>query len=103
MSTESGKALKELASAVKNMTFPSSTVEIHIRKSKHAASDLRSILENPSKNIDLQEIMAVLVVASVLTDIIKCVEKLSVHVHQLGKKAGFQQSHLKNKQELVSR
>ncbi|KAL0410186.1 UNVERIFIED_CONTAM: Aluminum-activated malate transporter 8 [Sesamum latifolium] len=92
MSTESGKALQELASAVKNMTFPLSTVEIHIRNSKDAASDLRSILENPSfpsKNMDLQEIMPVLVVAYVLTDIINCVEKLSVHVHELGKKAGF--------------
>ncbi|KAI3472083.1 hypothetical protein Pfo_029119 [Paulownia fortunei] len=92
MSTESGKALKELGSAIKNMTFPLSAAEIHIQNSKAAANDLKSILENsllPTK-ADLQEIMPLLVIACVLIDIIKFVEKISVSVDELSQKAHFQ-------------
>ncbi|KAL3825708.1 hypothetical protein ACJIZ3_021737 [Penstemon smallii] len=91
LSTESGKALKELATAIKNMTYPSSAVQSHIENSKAAADDIKSILENSSlpTKADLQEIMPVLVTASVLIDNIKCIEKISVSVLELSQMARF--------------
>ncbi|KAK4478794.1 hypothetical protein RD792_014293 [Penstemon davidsonii] len=91
LSMESGKALKELATAIKNMTYPSSAVQSHIENSKAAADDIKTILENSSlpTKADLQEIMPVLVTASVLIDNIKCVEKISVSILELSQKARF--------------
>lgn len=91
MSTESSKALKEVASAIKSMTFPSSGVETHTQNYKAAADDLKTILETCSlpTEADLQEIMPALVVASVLLDIIKCIDKISLSVHELSRMAGF--------------
>ncbi|KAK6147300.1 hypothetical protein DH2020_018212 [Rehmannia glutinosa] len=91
MCTESSKALKELSSAIKNMSFPLSSAEIHIQNSKAAANDLKNILENSSlpTKVDLQEIMPLLVITSVLIDIIKSVENISVSVDELSQKARF--------------
>lgn len=91
MSVESGKALRELATAIKTTSFPSSAVEIHLRNSKAAADELKNIMENSSfpTRAELKEIVAILVIASVLTDIIKFVEKISVSVNELSQKAGF--------------
>ncbi|KAL0309454.1 UNVERIFIED_CONTAM: Aluminum-activated malate transporter 8 [Sesamum radiatum] len=91
MSIECSKALKELSSAVKNMTFPSPAAKIHIQNSIATADDFKRILENSSlpTKTGLQEIMPVLVTASVLIDIIRCVEKISVSIDELSQKAGF--------------
>lgn len=91
MSLESGKALRELATAIKTTSFPSSAVEIHLRNSKAAADELKNIMENSSfpTKAELKEIAAILVIASVLTDIIKFVEKIAVSVNELSQKAGF--------------
>ncbi|KAL0346980.1 UNVERIFIED_CONTAM: Aluminum-activated malate transporter 8 [Sesamum calycinum] len=91
MSIECSKALKELSSAVKNMTFPSPAANIHIQNSIATADDFKRILENSSLSTKtgLQEIMPVLVTASVLIDIIRCVEKISVSIDELSQKAGF--------------
>ncbi|GFP86133.1 aluminum-activated malate transporter 8 [Phtheirospermum japonicum] len=93
MCTESSKALKELASAVKSMsTFPLSATETHVRRSKAAADHLKAIVENsdfPAKT-ELGEIMHLLVAASVLVDVIKCVEKLSDSINELSQKARFE-------------
>ncbi|KAK6130255.1 hypothetical protein DH2020_035996 [Rehmannia glutinosa] len=91
MCTETSKALKELSSAIKNMTYPLSSAEIYIQNSNAAANDLKSILETsslPTKS-DLQEIMPLLVITSLLIDIIKCVEKLSVSVDELSQRHVF--------------
>ncbi|KAI3447405.1 hypothetical protein Pfo_004070 [Paulownia fortunei] len=92
MSTESGKALKELASAIRKMTSPSSAAGTHAQNYKAATDDLKSILENTSlpTKADLQEIMPVLVTASVLIDITNFVDKISLSVHELSQKACFQ-------------
>ncbi|KAL9153623.1 hypothetical protein ABFS82_10G061400 [Erythranthe guttata] len=105
LSTESGKALKELASAIKNMTFPSSAViENHLNNSKSAAEDLKTMLDNfslsPNGKPDIQEIMTLLVIASLLTDIINCVEKISISVNELSEKARFRKENsTDNKQQ----
>ncbi|KAL3825707.1 hypothetical protein ACJIZ3_021736 [Penstemon smallii] len=91
LSTESSKALRELSHSLKNMRFPSSAVQIHIRNSKAAADYLKTTLENSSlpHKQNLQEIMQLIVISSVLTDIIKCVEEISVSVHELSRMARF--------------
>ncbi|KAK4432607.1 Aluminum-activated malate transporter 8 [Sesamum alatum] len=91
MSTESSKVLRELASAIKSMTFPSSGVETHTQNYKAAAADLKTILEASPLPTEahLQEIMPALVVASVLLDIIKCIDKISLSVHELSRMARF--------------
>ncbi|KAL3642740.1 hypothetical protein CASFOL_013555 [Castilleja foliolosa] len=96
MSIESSKALKELSNATRNMRFPSSAVETHIRNSKVAAEELEANiitlgnLSLPEHN--LQETMQLFLVASALIDIIKCIEKISISVNELAKKAHFKKS-----------
>ncbi|KAK6152261.1 hypothetical protein DH2020_014896 [Rehmannia glutinosa] len=86
MSTESGKALKELSLAIKKMTCPSSA---HTQNYKAATDDLKNILQNSSSKADLQEIMPLLVIASVLIDITTFVDKIALSVHELSQKACF--------------
>ncbi|KAL2481797.1 Aluminum-activated malate transporter 8 [Abeliophyllum distichum] len=90
ISLESGKSLNDLAAAIKNMVHPCAT-ETHIKNSIAAANELKSILESSSSlaKPDLQEIMPALVVASILIDIIKCIEKISESIHELSGKAHF--------------
>ncbi|KAL0374788.1 UNVERIFIED_CONTAM: Aluminum-activated malate transporter 8 [Sesamum radiatum] len=107
MSVECSKALKELSFAVKNMTFPSPAAKIYIQNSIATADDFKNILETSSVSTktDLQEIMSVLVTASVLIDIIRCVEKISVSVDELSQKAGFRKpiKSLEKQQQLLHR
>ncbi|KAH6807495.1 aluminum activated malate transporter family protein, partial [Perilla frutescens var. frutescens] len=86
MSRESGKALKELASAIKKMRHPSPSTS---QSAKSAADQLKIMLESPAKAEYLQEIMPIIVIASVLIDIINCVENISLSVHQLPLKQRF--------------
>lgn len=89
LSTESGKALKELASSLKAMTHPSAATS-HIQNSKEAIDDLKSTLEASSLGkSDLLEIIPAITVASLLIDISKCVEKISESIHELSDKACF--------------
>ncbi|KAL0410187.1 UNVERIFIED_CONTAM: Aluminum-activated malate transporter 8 [Sesamum latifolium] len=107
MSIECSKALKELSFAVKNMTFPSPAAKIHIQNSIATADDFKNILETSSLSTktDLQEIMSVLVTASVLIDIIRCVEKISASIDELSQKAGFRKpvKSLDKQQQLLHR
>ncbi|KAK6126503.1 hypothetical protein DH2020_039737 [Rehmannia glutinosa] len=95
MSTESGKALKELSLAIKKMTCPSSSSSSSSSSSAHtqnyraATDDLKNILQNSSSKADLQEIMPLLVIASVLIDITSFVDKIALSVHELSQKACF--------------
>ncbi|OMO62698.1 Aluminum-activated malate transporter [Corchorus capsularis] len=89
LSCESGKALKELASALRTMTQPPSQCP-HIAKSKNAANSLKSLLKTGlCKDIDLQEIVAVATVASLLLDVLSCTERISESVHEIASLARF--------------
>lgn len=93
MSMESGKALKELATTLKNMRAPSSNVAVHLNNSMAAAEELKYIMENSSLHTepDLNQILPILVVASILVDVVQFVEKISVSVHKLSEKACFKE------------
>ncbi|XP_011046418.1 PREDICTED: aluminum-activated malate transporter 8 [Populus euphratica] len=90
ISAECGKALKSLASAIKSMTFPSSA-NVHVENSKTAVKDLKISLKAVSLEHD-QELLAILpdaTVASILVEIVVCVEKISESVHELSNLAHF--------------
>ncbi|XP_008450296.2 aluminum-activated malate transporter 2-like [Cucumis melo] len=90
MSTESGKALKDLASSIRTMTLPR-LPNPHIEKSKAAAKDLKAALKiRPcNSSIDLLEIVPMATVASLLIDSISCIEKIAESVGELASLANF--------------
>lgn len=101
MSLESSKALKDLAGAIKNLTHPCEA-ETHVKNSKAAANEFKSILENSSLlaiQDDVQEIVPALVVASILINIINCIEKISDSIHELSEKSHFKNANSPEKQQ----
>uniref|UniRef100_A0A3Q7IL97 Aluminum-activated malate transporter n=1 Tax=Solanum lycopersicum TaxID=4081 RepID=A0A3Q7IL97_SOLLC len=98
MCIESSKVLKELAFSIKTMTQPSSSAaEIHLCHSKTAVDDFKSILTTTetlliSNKLDLLEIFPAITVASVLIDVINCVEKMSESVEDLSVQAHFKKA-----------
>ncbi|CAK7332019.1 unnamed protein product [Dovyalis caffra] len=89
MSSESGKALKEIALAIKSLTPPSSASP-HIVKSKNAAKNLKFLLNTDlCKDIDLLEVVPAATVTSLLIDVISCTEKIADSIHELASLAQF--------------
>ena len=90
MTQQSGKALKELASAIRTMTQPSST-DSHIENSKAAAKNLKSLLKIGlwEDSTTLLEIIPTAAVASTVMDIVECTERISEAVHEPASLAHF--------------
>ena len=87
--SESGKALRELASAVKKLTQPTS-VNAHIEKSKMATENLKSMLNSRLlEDANLQEVMQSAAVALILIDVVPCIMKIADAVHNLASLANF--------------
>ncbi|KAI3924169.1 hypothetical protein MKX01_029704 [Papaver californicum] len=87
---ESGKALQEISSAIKNMTYPF-TVSTHIANAKTAADDLHTALETitlENTNI-LDDVMPAASVISLLLEIIECTENIAESVKELACLAKF--------------
>eukprot|EP00258_Populus_trichocarpa_P012679 XP_002322786.3 aluminum-activated malate transporter 8 [Populus trichocarpa] len=90
MSIECSMALESLASAIKTMTLPSSA-NVHVENSKNAIKDLKIAIETVSldQDQDLLAIVPAATVASIIIEIVKCVENLSESVHELSNLAHF--------------
>ncbi|XP_052200134.1 aluminum-activated malate transporter 8-like [Diospyros lotus] len=91
MSLESSKALKELATSIKTMTHPSAA-DVHMENSKTAAAKLKAAIEAASRETEtsnLLDIIPAVAAASVLADIIKCIDKIGESVHELSHQAHF--------------
>ncbi|KAJ6309721.1 hypothetical protein OIU76_014621 [Salix suchowensis] len=89
MSTESGKALKELALAIRTTTAPSSA-GIYIIKSKNATENIKSLFNSTlSKDTPPQEIVPATTVISLLVDVVSCTEKIAESVYVLASLARF--------------
>ncbi|XP_062014210.1 aluminum-activated malate transporter 2-like [Rosa rugosa] len=87
--TESGKALKELAAALKKMTR-SSSADSHIACSKAAVESLKlSLKRGIWKDANLLETIPSAAVASLLIEVVACVEKIAEAVHELASVAHF--------------
>ncbi|KAK2370119.1 aluminum activated malate transporter family protein [Trifolium repens] len=89
ISLESGKALKESSLMIKNMS-KLSTPKSHVLNAKNAAESLKSILRtNPWEGADHLEIIPASTVASLLIDIVICVDQICEAVDELGSLANF--------------
>ncbi|PNX55305.1 aluminum-activated malate transporter 2-like protein, partial [Trifolium pratense] len=89
ISMESGKALKESSLMIKKMS-KSSTPKSHVLNAKNAAESLKSILRtNPWEGADHLEIIPASTVASLLIDIVICVEQICEAVDELASLANF--------------
>ncbi|XVF19632.1 hypothetical protein REPUB_Repub11eG0127300 [Reevesia pubescens] len=90
VSYESSKALKELASTFRKMVRTRSAI-LHIGSSKTAAEELKTLLKTSQwEEADhLLEIIPAASVASLLLEIIECIEKIDESVNELAKVASF--------------
>ncbi|PSS15863.1 Aluminum-activated malate transporter like [Actinidia chinensis var. chinensis] len=89
MSSESSKALKTLAMAIKTVTNPSSS-SIHIENSKVAIDELKTAMDDALRErFDLLKIVPAITMASILMDIIKSIEEISESIHELSHQACF--------------
>ncbi|GAB4859845.1 hypothetical protein Ancab_011325 [Ancistrocladus abbreviatus] len=90
MSIESGKALKELSSAINRMTQPPSSTKSHLDASKSTTRDLNS---TPGISLcednQFSEGIPVATVASLLTDVVHYAEKIAELVQGLASLARF--------------
>uniref|UniRef100_A0A6N2MK46 Aluminum-activated malate transporter n=1 Tax=Salix viminalis TaxID=40686 RepID=A0A6N2MK46_SALVM len=89
MSIESGKALKELALAIKTMVQPSSA-DSHIEKAKSAAKNMKSLIKSGIwEDIDLLKVIPGIAVGAILVDVVTCTEKIAESIHELASKGQF--------------
>lgn len=93
MSVESGKALRQLVSSIREMTQPTQA-EIHTHKSKAAAKKLKASLRSSSlwENCDLLTLIPAATVGSLLIDVVDCTEKIAEAVQELACLAHFKSS-----------
>nr|XP_043623747.1 aluminum-activated malate transporter 8-like [Erigeron canadensis] len=90
MSSEVGKALRELGASMKLMIHPSTSSAVHIENCKKAVEELNSLLQASTlMKSDIKETIPVIAVISILFDIIKCVETMSDAIQELCKQARF--------------
>lgn len=98
MSSECGKALKELSVAVKTMVNPY-PVNHHIENSKSAVDVFKSKLKATSlQETDILNIIPDATVASILMEIVTCVEQIAESVNEVSQKAHFKGVELKTSQ-----
>ncbi|KAM5584964.1 aluminum-activated malate transporter 2-like [Rosa sericea] len=90
ISSECGKALKELATSMRKMTKSPSN-EPHIAKSKDAAEELKAVIRSSlcKHQDDSLNIIKDGAVALLLFEIITCTEKISEAAHKLASQAHF--------------
>ncbi|GMI97295.1 hypothetical protein like AT1G08440 [Hibiscus trionum] len=92
VSLECSGALKEMASTFRKMVRTRSAV-MHIESSKKAAEELKSLLKtNLWEEADLLEMIPAASVASLVLEIIECIDKISEAVNELGEAACFRKS-----------
>ncbi|CAN6695301.1 unnamed protein product [Malus baccata var. baccata] len=91
MSSESGKALKELAWALKTMTEPCAAASSHIKKSRAAANNLTSMFRTSAAaaageggyQVRLQDMVPAVTVASLLSEVVAYVEQIEKSIQEL--------------------
>ncbi|PNX89192.1 aluminum-activated malate transporter 2-like protein, partial [Trifolium pratense] len=89
ISLESGKALRETSLMIKKMS-KSSTPKSHVLNAKSASESLKSILRtNPWEGADHFEIIPASAVASLVIDIVICVEQICEAVDKLASLVNF--------------
>ncbi|VVA97261.1 unnamed protein product [Arabis nemorensis] len=94
MSREAGEALKAIAKSIKKMNKDSVCVNAHIENSKKAIENLRVALKSysPETEKDILEIIPGVTMASILIEIVNCVEKISEAVKEFSVLAHFKET-----------
>lgn len=90
LSSESGRALKELAWAIQTMTRPSSPSP-HMTSLKTASKELKILLKSDFSNEydNLVQVIPIATVASLLIDTVVSVENIAEAVNELSSMANF--------------
>ncbi|PRQ32620.1 putative aluminum-activated malate transporter [Rosa chinensis] len=91
ISSECGKALKQLATSMRKMTKSSSN-DPHIANSKDAAEELKAVIRSSLCKLPAADSLHIIqegAVASLLFEIIRCTEKIADAVHKLASQAHF--------------
>lgn len=93
VSTECGHVLKELALAMKTMTYPL-TIIVHTDNAKIAAENLKSLLQTNSswEEIKFSDIIPMATVASLLIEIVSYTIKMVESFDQLATLARFKKT-----------
>nr|XP_043633269.1 aluminum-activated malate transporter 8-like [Erigeron canadensis] len=92
MSMEAGKALKELALSIKSFSYPSNSI-MHLQTSKKMVKEVKTTLQTSLVGEwDLLETIPIITVASILIDIVKCIDSIFVAVEGLSEQARFTKS-----------
>ncbi|KAF2302523.1 hypothetical protein GH714_037019 [Hevea brasiliensis] len=81
---------KRIVNCSKNMRQSSSS-DIHIENAKTAAKNLNSLLKSDpwEDNVDLLQVIPVVTVASLLIDLVNCIEELADSIYELASNAHF--------------
>lgn len=93
VSTECGHVLKELALAMKTMTYPH-TITIHIDNAKIAAENLKTLLHTNSswEGINFSDVIPMATVASLLIEIVSSSVKMVESFDKLATSARFKKT-----------
>ncbi|KAL8140901.1 hypothetical protein V2J09_006922 [Rumex salicifolius] len=91
LSSETGKALRELAHGMKKMKKTTLFVKAHLKESRLAAEELKSLLKsmNFPEGFNLLELLPNATVASLLIEIVTCTEEIAEAVNELAALAHF--------------
>ncbi|ANM65310.1 unnamed protein product [Arabidopsis thaliana] len=94
MSREVGEALKAIAKSIKTMRNDSACVNAHIDNSKKAIKNLKIALKSsyPETYKDLLEIIPGVTMASILIEVVNCVEKIYEAVEEFSGLAHFKET-----------
>lgn len=89
ITSESSKALRMLASAMKLMTDPS-LANLHLHNSDVAVDNLKILLKTTSlEDTELLSIVPAATVASILIQVVKCIEEIREAIDELSRIAEF--------------
>lgn len=90
LSSELGKVLKEVSLGLKK-TKKTATAKTQLRETKKAAHELKMLLQETSlwEKFNLLDVLPAATVASILIDIVDCVENIIEEVHELASMADF--------------
>ncbi|KAL0908347.1 hypothetical protein M5K25_022836 [Dendrobium thyrsiflorum] len=87
MSSKTGKALAELATAIRQMRAPSTAAAQHLSNAMTASESLKAL--SPPKDASLPEILQPATTASLLSEVVKSAQHLSTAVEELSRVAHF--------------
>ncbi|CAN0923432.1 Aluminum-activated malate transporter 7 [Linum grandiflorum] len=100
MSIECGRALKQMSLAIKAMCTPCAA-DPHIESAKSASKTLNSLMKSTATVDMVQVAPPVAIVASLLVDMVNCIENICEATYELASKAEFRRFEKLDGQEVL--